>query len=261
MLVTSRSSSAANRRRWIRPALAALSLAMFAAFPAGAQRRGPVVVTGQVVDAGTGQALAGVLVEAVPGSHTALTDAEGRFSLRLRAGDYLLHASRLGYAEGKRVVAVEGDSLGGLSFALAPQPLVLERVNVVLNRFESRRRTVPLASRVLDEQRLAHMGGFSVARVLESEAMMVPCAGSSRLFAGGSQGSCIYSRGQTVRPEVYVDDRLAFGGMDELDVYGTSEVHHVEIYGRGLMIRVYTRSYVERIIRSGRRLEPIFMRR
>lgn len=260
MLVTSRSSPAANRRRWILPALAALALAMFAAAPAQAQRRAAVVVTGQVVDAGTGQALAGVLVEAAPGARTALTDAEGRFTLRLHAGDYLLHASRLGYAEGRRVVAVAGDSLGGLVFALAPQPLLLERVNVVLNRFESRRRTVPLASRVLDEQRLAHMGGSSVARVLESEAMLVPCAGS-RSFAGGSQNSCIYSRGQTVRPEVYVDDRLAFGGMDELDVYGTSEVHHVEVYGRGLMIRVYTRSYVERIIRSGRRLGPIFMRR
>ena len=46
------------------------------------------------------------------------------------------------------------------------------------------------------------MGGSSVARVLESEAMMVPCA-RSRSFAGGSQRSCIYSRGQTVRPEVY----------------------------------------------------------
>ena len=261
MLVTSQFSSAAHRRRWIHLVLTAFSLAMFAAEPAQAQRRGPVVVTGQVVDAGTGQALAGVLVEAVPGARTALTDAEGRFTLRLNAGDYLLHASRLGYTEGKRVVDVAGDSLGGLAFALAPQPLVLERVNVVLDRFESRRRTVPLASRVLDEQRLAHMGGASAARVLESEAMLVPCAGSSRMFAGGSQGSCIYSRGQTVRPEVYVDDRLAYGGMEELDVYGTSEVHHVEVYGRGLMIRVYTKHYVERIVRSGRRLGPIFMRR
>jgi hypothetical protein len=98
--------------------------------------------------------------------------------------------------------------------------------------------------------------------VLESEAMFVPCAGSSRIMRiGVVPRSCIYSRGQAVRPEVYVDDRLAYGGLDELGGYGTSELHHVEIYGRGLMIRVYTKRYVNRIIRSGRRLEPIFMRR
>jgi hypothetical protein len=261
MLVTSQFSSAAHRRRWIHLALAAFSLAVFAAAPVQAQQRATVAVTGQVVDAGTGQPLAGVLVEAAPGARNTLTDAEGRFSLWLRAGDYLLHASRLGYAEGRRVVVVAGDSLGPVQLSLAPQPLVLERVNVVLDRFESRRRTVPLASRVLDEQRLAQMGHTSVARVLEGEAMMVPCISRSRTFSGGSRLSCIYSRGQTVRPEVYVDDRLAYGGLEELDVYGTPEVHHVEVYGRGLMIRVYTKHYVERIIRSGRRLEPIFMRR
>lgn len=246
-----------NRRRG---ALAALALAMLAAAPAQAQRREPVVVTGQVVDAGTGQALPGVLVEVAPGERTVTTDAEGRFTLRLREGNYMLNASRLGYTDANRVQAVAGDSVGPVRIALAPQPLLLERVNVVLDRFASRRRGVAMASRVLDRERLMHMGHSSLARLLESEAMLVSCGGSSGMFAGGMQRTCIYSRGQAVRPQVYVDDRLAYGGLEELEMYGTSEAHHVEVYGRGLMIRVYTLGYVERIIRSGRRLEPIFIR-
>ncbi|HEU4881233.1 MAG TPA: carboxypeptidase regulatory-like domain-containing protein, partial [Longimicrobium sp.] len=93
-------------RRWTRPALAAFALAMLASAPAMAQRRA-VIVTGTVLDAQSGQGIAGAVVEVSTGERRVVTDAEGRFRLRLREGDHRLNASHLGYGDQQQAVAAQ----------------------------------------------------------------------------------------------------------------------------------------------------------
>lgn len=234
--------------------LVAFALVTFAA-PSMAQRT-PATLTGTVVDAQTGQGIAAVLVEVSPGGRHAVTDAEGRFQFRLRAGDYLVRASQVGYGEQEQVASVDAAVPAALVFSLEPQPIVLERLHVVLDRFAARRNSVAMSSRVLDRRQLARAGGHNLVQVVASASVpLAPCGGAvslSMLFTGSAGTQCVYSRGEVVRPAVYIDDQPAFGGMDELALFTPLDTHHVEIYGTGRMIRVYTMQYVEAVA-TGRR--------
>lgn len=240
----------------------ALFAALVLALPAEAQQRpGVATVTGTVMDAQSGQGIAGVLVEVSPGPRTVVTDAEGRFALRLRAGGYLVRVSHLGYAEREQAVAVDAAGAEPLVLALEPQPVVLERLNVVLDRFAARRNTVAMSSRVLDRGYLVRSSGHSLVQVVASAAVpLVPCSSATSLgmlFAGAGGTQCVYTRGEVVRPAVYIDDMPAFGGMDDLALYMPAEAHHVEVYGMGRMIRVYTMQYVEAVATGRRALRPL----
>lgn len=243
------------------PFALAVLLALGIAPALAAQR---AVLHGRIVDAQSGAALTGVLVQVTPDGRSAATDQTGAFRLRLRAGrDHMLTLSRLGYLEQNVVVSAlaEGDS-EPMTFAMTPEPLVLERVEVLVDRFEARRHSVPMSSYVLGRERLVRYGGGDLVQFVRSGAMLTTtsCEGVSlsRLVTWASSpvtGSyCIHYRGGVVAPTVYVDDRRAFAGLDELHGYSPLDVHHVEIYQRGTMIRVYTLGYVERLARSNRRL-------
>lgn len=247
-----------GRRRWTGPALAAFALAVLGSAPAAAQRHA-VTVTGTVLDAQSGQAIAGALVQVSPGERRVVTDAEGRFRLRLRAGEYRLNASHLGYGDLQQAVAAQATDPPPLVFSLQPQPIVLERLNVVLDRLAARRGSVAMSARVLDRRQLAHAAGHSLVQVVANAAVpLVPCGeGAGNMwFAGGTGMNCVYSRGRVVAPAVYIDDVYAFAGMDELALYAPSEAHTVEVYGMGRMIRVYTMDYVEAVATGRRPLRP-----
>ena len=257
-----RSAAARRLPRRVRPVLPALVLAALAAAPAAAQQRAaPVTLSGTVVDAQSGHGIATVLVEVSPGERRAVTDAEGRFSLRLRPGDYVVRVSQMGYGAQERATTLRAGGTEPLVLALQPQPVVLERLEVVLDRFAARRNRVAMSSRVLDRARLARSGGESLAQVLGGAAVpLVQCnaGGAWTLWLAAVTGNnCVYSRGQVVAPAVYVDDMPAFGGMDELATYSPVEAHHVEIYGMGRMIRVYTMAYVEDVAAARRPLHAV----
>jgi hypothetical protein len=244
----------------------ALLLAPCAASPLAAQGS---VLTGQVVDAQTGARLAGAVVDATPGGRSAATDEIGAFRLSLRAGrDYVVVVSRVGYADQRAAVSIPpAGAAGPVTFALTPEPLVLERVEVVVDRFEARRHLQPVSSYVLNRDRLSRFGAGNLALAVRAAGMvnLVPCpAGALSLtrLAGftyepvGSE-NCVSHRGGAVLSAVFIDDRRAFGGYDELLGYAPSDVHHVEVYQRGAMVRVYTLGYVEALARANRRLPPL----
>lgn len=254
------------QKHLLRLATALLAVAM--AWPVAAQQPGgssSAVLRGEVVDEQTGARLSGVRVEVSPGRQTVATDAAGAFRVTLRAGrDYMLTLSRLGYEEQSMVVSVPAEgALEAMAFAMTPEPLVLEAVEVLVDRFEDRRNRVPVSSYVVGRDRLARSGGSDMAQVVRSAAMLMTasCEGAStrsRFAAFGVSavpGSyCIRYRGDVVIPSVYIDDRRAFGGVDELAGYSPWDVHHVEVYQRGLVIRVYTLAYVDNLARGNRRL-------
>jgi hypothetical protein len=228
--------------------LSAAALAAFATAPAAAQQgSGGATLVGTVVDARSGQAIAGAMVDASPGLGRTATDAEGRFQLRLRGGSVMIHVTQLGYRTQQQLITLQGEAPAPLTFSLEPEPVVLERLDVVLDRFAARRQRVAMSTRVLDRAELAGFGGHDMAQAIRDAAVpVVPCNRS------GSQ--CVYSRGQVVAPAVYVDDRPALGGLAELATYSPSDMHHVEIFGSGRMIRVYTMRYVDAVARGRQRL-------
>lgn len=239
-------------------------LALLLALPLQAQR---AVLSGWVVDAQTGARLAGAVVDVAPDGRSAATDETGAFRLPLRAGrDYVVVITRVGYAE-QRVAVTVSASAQPVTFALTPEPLVLERVEVVVDRFEARRNMLPVSSYVLNRERLARFGAGDLALAVRAAGMISasPCPpGSSALtsltgwtFPAMGTDNCVSYRGQYVPMGVFIDDWRALGGFAELQGYSPSEVHHVEVYQRGTMIRVYTLAYVESLARGNRRLPPL----
>jgi hypothetical protein len=60
-----------------------------------------------------------------------------------------------------------------------------------------------------------------------------------------------------IQPTVYIDDQPAMGGVDQLTMFQPGQMHHVEVYGMGQMIRVYTEQYVEAVAKGERRIAPL----
>jgi hypothetical protein len=221
-----------------------------------ARAQAGVVLSGQVVDQQTGEAIPHVALVVLPGKREVLADAEGRFRVRLRPGDYVVSASHLGYGPRQVVVALAPETTDPVVIALAPEPHVLEAVRVTVNRFDRRRHMVAVSSQVLDRSRLLRSGGHDLWSAIRSYAGLgspVPC-GRDRFGWATSGDGCINRRGQATAPRFYIDDRIAFAGADELAGYSTGDIHHVEVYARGEMIRVYTMGFVERVARGEQRL-------
>ena len=218
--------------------------------------RSPVILSGQVIDQKSGQAMQGAVVEVRPRGHQVVTDESGQFRVRLRPGDYLVTASLLGYGAQQQAVSLAPGSPEARVFRLEPQPEVLERVTVTVDRLESRRHMIPMSSRVWERDRLRTVG--SMDQFLRGGAMItrVSCPRNSSAFIWGEQ-DCVYRRGQAIVPSVYIDDRRAIGGFTELAMYSAADVNRLEIYGHGLMIRMYTDQYVESVARGKRNLSPL----
>jgi hypothetical protein len=212
-------------------------------------------VSGQVVDEHTGAGLRGAEVEARPSGRHTFTDEHGSFRLPLPPGDHVLVVTLLGYRDDQKVVTLTPDAATVLVFRLRPDPVLLEGIRVVADRFESRRHSIPLSSRVLDRERLVRSGGQNLAEfVLDwGGVFRAECPGRRGLVHQG----CVRRRGRVIQPTVYVDDQQAMGGVDQLMMFQPGQMHHVEIYGLGQMIRVYTVHYVEAVAEGKRRLSPL----
>lgn len=213
---------------------------------------GAITVSGRVINQTSGVGLPGAMVQGYPSGPRAVTDSRGTFELRLRPGEYVLVASLLGYGDQRHAVAVTPGATEPLVFRLNPEPILLEGIRVISNQFESRRHSIPMSSRVVERDRLTRAAGENAWEFLLTWGGITPtqCPRGARSLGQ----SCVYRRGQEIVPTVYIDDRVAMGGVDALTAFTAGQLHHVEVYGRGMMIRIYTLEYVEAVARGQRRL-------
>lgn len=106
-----------------------------------ATRNGSATIRGRVVRAGTGEPLRRVQVRAIASeSHSALTDADGRYELsNLPAGSYQLTASRGGFVEmqygqkrpfraGRSLALADGATFEKIDFVLEPGGVIAGRI-------------------------------------------------------------------------------------------------------------------------------------
>ena len=229
-----------------------LSLSAGLAPPASGQEQQPVCSDGQagivgvVLDGSTDVAVAGAYVSVEESDWAWLTTDSGRFLLcEIGAGIHLVTVERLGYAT--HTVRVEADTSGNpVSLRVMPEPILLEGLAIVMDRFERRRRSAATVARAYDQDALASSGHWSVADFLDSRAGMftAPCG----------VGRCIYYRGARVVPTVYLDEFPLLGGWAQLESMPTSQLYMVEVYSRGTHIRAYSHGFMQRAANT--RLSP-----
>lgn len=233
-----------------------LTVAVFLCAPAGAHAQDQserVQLRGAVFDQSTFAPIHGALVE-VPGvDASTTTDSLGNFLLDLPPGPgYRLSVVQLGYAS-TGIVVLATDFHIPVMISIAPDPVMLEGLTIVVDRFRSRRRSSVSSVRTIDSERLARWGGGNMLSVLRTR---VPF-----LFRCPSQPFeyCVRSRGRSVRVSVCIDEFRAFGGVDELVAYPPGQFHLIEVYRSrtGTSIRAYTRRFVERLTRNPRRLRSL----
>lgn len=218
--------------------------------PPDAADRADVVIRGRIVD-GTGMPVPAALVGLALSDQAVMADSVGRFALPVgRPGRYRLAVEQLGYSPTE--VWVEPEDIDRpLIIAIARDPILLEGLEVTVDRLERRRRFYAGIVRVLDQGELAATAANTAYDVLRRHIPSLrPC--SNQLWS-----ECVVRRGSVQPLTLCIDERPAWGGRDELETYTAAELYLVEVYDMGRAVRLYTRWYVDNMMRRPRTLVPI----
>jgi hypothetical protein len=234
------------------PSLGVVAVSAGVALPAAAQE-GPACEDGQprivgvVIDVSTEAPLEGAFVSVEAMEQGSLTAGDGRFLLCwIDSGLHVVTAERLGYET--VTLNVEAVAAAGpVEVRMQPDPILLEGLEIVSDRFDRRRRAASGAVRAYDQQDLTKSVAWSAAEFVDSRAgiLTVPC-GVNR---------CVYRRGDYVNPTVFLDEFELMGGWADLELVPTSHLYMIEVYRGGTHIRAYTHSFMERAAKA--RLAPL----
>ena len=248
----------ANPRRLRSSVPLVLATALFLPGAGSAQEPEPddarVTIMGVVYDVVTGTAIPTAAVSLENGRQGVLTDDQGIFRLEeVEAGPQLLVVTQFGYQKRAVAATITPESSGMMQVALTPRPIMLagvtatvENVTEMEARLRFRRRAAGFSTQAYDRQELFRaMSGtpldFLNQRTLVRVVTCPPGALSSR---------CVYRRGYAIEPWVYVDEALAWGGLDELETYAVSDIYLMEVFSWGSEIRVYTNQFMEQMARK-----------
>lgn len=228
---------------------AALTALFMAAVPAAAQsaQDAPLpVLTGRVVDRVSGVPVADAIVYVGREDRAIAAGEDGLFQVRLKPGYYQVEVSRLGYAHLTTSVSIGADDRG-LTIEMEPEPMLLERVQVFGDRLKSRRNARPTSVVAFDRREMVASASPHVLAFVRSRVGLAPVA----CRTSGSLTPCAYVRGQSVPVSVTVDGMPTVAGLNALATYRGDELHMVEVYGGGRLVKVYTVAYVEQMARNG----------
>ncbi len=206
------------------------------------------VLTGRVLDAATGRPLFGAVVGLPDLGVEAQTDSVGRFVLhRVGAGTHKVYVSEIGYRDLLQRVELSRD---GADLRVEPDPVLLKGIAVLADRFRARREAAPYAAVAFDRETLLRSGAADMREFLSNVAgiTLVPCPREP--FA-----TCALVNRRPARTAVFVDERRAYGGIEELTSYLPSDLFLLEVYGEGRMVRAYTGWWFARSARK--RLLPV----
>lgn len=219
--------------------LAALAVLLLPPPAASQQAESLPRLHGVVVDAESGTPLPGAVVR-VGDRRAVIAGAQGRFDFgELPRGSYQVRADQLGY-DSLRLVVAHGEG-EPLRLALQADPVVLQGIQVVADRFRTRRNAVAASVRAFERsQLLGTAAPDALAFVSERTGLTpIPCPG--RLLTV----DCAWVRGRQEQVRVYIDDAPTAGGLDHLRMYQPHELYLVEVFSGGRQIRAYTNWYVE----------------
>ena len=226
----------------------------------------PVTFQGQVIDTYWGEPVEGAVVRLEgtrrPDGSLILgaTDESGNFSIaEVPPGPSQVSVSRIGYADLIQVLDIREGQF--IEVAVIPKPVVLEGIEVYVDRLETRIRELPYLTNTYSEVALKFAPDLSVAQYLDSQPgfEFVPCFedySGTGIFT--QRRNCMRGRGATPqRPRIFIDDAPAFGGVPELASLPTTAIYRVEVIRGCGQIRIYTNTYVEGTVTRPRPLTPI----
>lgn len=231
-------------------------------------------ITGRVMDAVTGAPLVGSAIRLPAAQRFVLTNRDGIFRLpSLVNGKHEISVDHIGYAS--VLLQVEAtDSAQHLEIKLEPQPVVLERITVVHDRLEERRKRAGNYSRVFTREEILAATTSNPVSFLEKEgglktticpqsyadagaicvmggmsSMSSASRSAARRRGGMSQNIAL----RVVPVIVYIDDRLVgslqtSNGGYILEQYALQDLYRIETYEfSGRVVRAYTLGYMHRM--------------
>jgi len=225
--------------------------------PVAAQER--FTVEGYVVDADSKQPIIAGVVELQELKRRVFTDSLGFFAFPgVIPGHYTLTAGSLGYST---VTEAADFQQGFTAFMLIPpRPIMLAALEVTYQRVDARRRASGFSSDAFGVKTLASVPETTLDDFLKTYAnvQLIPCpSGIDQATGPAGERECMLARGVAMPAKVYLDENPSAGGTSVIESYRTGEVARVEVY-RGLsMIRIYTRSFLERVARGKAYIDPV----
>jgi hypothetical protein len=189
-----------------------------------------VSLTGRVTDRTSGRAVADATVHLGP-DREAVTNLAGRFRVRRIAEGYptAVEVSALAYLPARlTVIPEEGRSI---DIALEPDSVGVRMIERQVEKLHTRVEAIATSLHAIDRATLLRTPGWTARDVVVSR---LP-----------------YNR----RIQCLVIDERPFLGGDVRDVlrsFLAEEIERIEILGRGAMVRVYTRRFMQQMIRGAR---------
>ncbi|MEJ2205690.1 MAG: hypothetical protein P8170_16450 [Gemmatimonadota bacterium] len=203
---------------------------------------------GRILDASTGRPVYGASFHTGDARDGDVTDTLGLFVLEVpEAEEYTISAGQLGY----RTALVTLPATAPREFTtllLEPDPIAVEGLEVLVDRFERRRRLFIGSVTTLDQETLRRAPARSAYDLLMAN---LPAAGPC------GDHLCSVRRGRRVRVGLSIDEEPAYTALPDLERLHAADLYLIEIYERGASVRVYTRRFVARTLRSGKNLDPI----
>ncbi len=202
-------------------------------------------LVGKVVDAETGAPLLGAWVGPVNQDWGTYSKDDGSFLLpRVYSGAAYYEVSMLGY-ESLLVELTPGETF---QIALSPDPIALEGIRVVADRFKRRRNAFPYSVRAIERDQLLANASTDMVDFVRGRAgvRVVPCP-----RALSYQFECVMRRGRAQAMTVCLDEMPYYGGVNGLRDMHPHEFALVEVFARGAHVRLYTPDFMAR---AGRRL-------
>jgi hypothetical protein len=213
--------------------------------------QGRVRIRGRVLDEVTRTPVAGAFVGRSYSDSGVLTDSLGLFTLELLSDfSYPITVENLGYRTLDVVLSPTAPE-EFTTILISPDPIAIQGLRVLVDRFARRRRTYAGPVRAIDQDRLLNEPSQSAFELLRrSIPFGRPCRTSFEEL-------CTVRRGREQVVTVCIDERPAFAGARELELFDVKELYLVELYGWGSQVRVYSRWYVDRLLSEGRTLRPL----
>lgn len=213
-----------------------------------------VAVVGRIVDAEDDAPLVGAAVRDMSArrARPALSRSGGRFSVPdVRVGPVLMEFRHLGYVPQVRYLRIPTPT--DLEIALEPDPVALARIEAIEAKAEWERRAVAsMPVQTLDRTFVASRPWVDTRALLARLGIyMEPCPIDEGLTG------CRRVGGELKEVELCIDGRQAFGGMAELDSYQPTDIHLIESFDRGEILRVTTVEYLERMAERERPLPTL----
>ena len=248
--------------RPVRPLAALLVAAAALALPAAPLAAQAGVIVGEVVDAQSGRAVGGGVVQLDEVTRV-VANGEGRFIRRMRPGSYSAVVTRLGYQRREELWRVAPRDTLRVTVRMTAEPVELTELRVRTARaFEAQRdRTLnafPGTARVFREEDLEKSLSPSAADFVRyhGRMSMASCIPSTSRTGRSGPANCVSrrSRGplggrQVAQLQIIIDDRPSIG-FPELETLPLHEIARVEVINDGI-VRVYTKAYLEDAARRG----------